>query len=185
MPAKQAGFFTEVPPKLTEWLRKFALGPPEGDNDETTALSLRSDRGRHSTTTPTVFTGASVLVVARSGAILGQSRSTRLWEDFGGARGESETSLETALRELGQETGLTAGDVDFGDRAPIVVEHKGHVHVVYVASTPSCSSAFEVSVDGTVTSIAATDGGLSSFACCRGFGNFFSSLTRNTRNTRR
>ena len=165
--------FTEVPPKLTEWLHKFALGPPEGDDDETTVLSLRSDHSRHSTTAPTVFTGASVLVVTRSGAILGQSRSSRLWEDFGGAREGSETSLETALRELGQETGLSAEDVDLGSRAPIVVSHKGHVHVVYVASTPARSPAFEVSADGIVFSTAETDGELSSFACFRGFDDFF------------
>ena len=112
-------------------------------------------------------------MVSRSGAILGQSRSSRLWEDFGGAREGSETPFATALRELSQETGLSAKDLEFGDRAPVVIEHAGHVHVVYVASIPARSSAFEVATDGTVLSTAETDGELSSFVCFRGFEDFF------------
>ena len=95
-------------------------------------------------------------MVCRHGVIIGQSRSSRLWEDFGGARGGSESPLDTALRELTQETGLTAGDLEFGDRSPVVIEHAGHVHVAFVASAQARSSAFVVASDGKVRSTASS-----------------------------
>ena len=111
--------FQSCPTKLTEWLQRFAPSPPPGSEQNGDSI-------------PHAFAGASVLVVCKHGAILGRSRHSGLWEDFGGARDESknERPFDTAVRELTEESGLTAGDLDFGDREPVVIDHNGHLHVV-------------------------------------------------------
>ena len=83
--------FLSCPTKLTEWLQRFAQSPPPGSEEE-------GDSTLHA------FTCASVLVVCKHGAVLGRSRHSGLWEDFGGARDEpkNERSFDTAVRELEQ-----------------------------------------------------------------------------------
>ena len=47
------------------------------------------------------FSGASVFVVSRHGALLG--RVGNIWHDFGGRRQEGETPHATAFREMHEE----------------------------------------------------------------------------------
>ena len=123
-------------------------------------------------------------MVCKYGVILGKSRHSGLWEDFGGARDESsnERPYDTAVRELTEESGLKPGDLDFGQRDPIIVSHAGHVHAVFVACMRDAScqgahgvqgAAFVVAPSGRVQSTAATDGELSEFVCLQSFDDYF------------
>ena len=148
--------FQTCPTKLTEWLQRFT--PPQPANTEPNDDS-----------SPLAFTGASALVVCKYSVILGKSRHSGLWEDFGGARKESsnERPYDTAVRELAEEPGLEPDDLDFGQREPIIVSHAGHVHAVFVACTRDVScqgahgvqgAAFVVTPSGRVQSTVAIDG---------------------------
>jgi 8-oxo-dGTP pyrophosphatase MutT (NUDIX family) len=160
--------FQTCPTKLTEWLQRFT--PPQPPNPETSGDSSPSQPRA-------AYTGASVFVVCKHGVILGKSRHTGLWEDFGGARDESKTErpYDTAVRELKEESGLEPRDLDFGQRDPIIVSHAGHVHAVFVARMIDTATAFVVEPSGRVQSTLATDGELSEFACLRSFDDYFAS----------
>ena len=168
--------FQTCPTKLTEWLQRFT--PPQPLNPE-------PDGDASPSPPPTAFTGASVLVVCKRGVILGKSRHTGIWEDFGGARDESrsERPYDTAVRELTEESGLKPCDLDFGQRDPVMVSHAGHVHAVFVAcmrdtgcrGSHGAQSAFVVAPSGRVQSTAETDGELTGFICLRSFDDYFAS----------
>ena len=139
--------FQTCPTKLTEWLQRFT--PPQPPNPEPSGDASPSQPRA-------AYTGASVLVVCKHGVILGKSRHTGLWEDFGGARDESrnERPYDTAVRELKEESGLEPRDLDFGQRDPIIVSHAGHVHAVFVARMIDTATAFVVEPSGRVQSTA-------------------------------
>ena len=85
------------------------------------------------------FSGASVFVVCRHGALLG--RAGNFWQDFGGRRKIGETPHATAFREMREEIGLTAAHVDLVQNQPIWVVHAGYRHAVFVATMTEASRA--------------------------------------------
>ena len=94
--------------------------------EETPHAALTDGIGPGST-----FSGASVFVVSRHGALLG--RAGNIWQDFGGRREIGETPHATAFREMNEEIGLTAAHVDLVHDQPIRVVHAGYRHAVFVA----------------------------------------------------
>ena len=96
------------------------------------------------------FTGASVLVVCGDGCLLGRSRHDGFWHDFGGRRDDDidENPIQTAERELREETGLELASLVLVNQRPVVVEHKENVHAVFVAVMPDAvrsSAGFDAS----------------------------------------
>ena len=127
-----------------------------------------------------VFTGASVLVVCGDGCLLGRSRHDGFWHDFGGRRDDDsdENPIQTAERELREETGLELASLVLANHRPVVVEHKGNVHAVFVAVMPDAvrsSAGFDADANGVIGGNNVGDGELTAFAVCRDFDSFFAS----------
>ena len=83
------------------------------------------------------FSGASVFVVCKHGAIMG--RANGIWQDFGGRRKRGETPYATAFREMREEIGLTAGHVGILHDQPTWVVHAGYRHAVFIATLPEAN----------------------------------------------
>ena len=126
------------------------------------------------------FTDASVLVVCGDGCLLGRSRHDGFWHDFGGRRDDDndENPIQTAERELREETGLELASLVLANHRPVVVEHKGNVHAVFVAIMPDAvrsRAGFDADVNGVIRGNNVGDGELTAFAVCRDFDSFFAS----------
>ena len=112
-------------------------GATAGSNMRARGSPARRARRRHRPSG--TFSGASVFVVSRHGALLG--RAGNIWHDFGGRRKIGETPHATAFREMREEIGLTAAHVDLVQSQPIWVVHAGYRHAVFVATITEASRA--------------------------------------------
>ena len=159
---------SDLPPNSVGSYLSSPRGPPAARPIETPPYSSTLD----------TFTGASVLVVCGDGYLLGRSKFDGFWHDFGGQRNDDETPIRTAERELREETGLKLASLDLANLHPVVVEHKGNVHAVFVAIMPDAvrsSASFDANADGVICGENIGDGELTAFAVCRDFGSFFES----------
>ena len=79
------------------------------------------------------FTGAGFFLIGEQGWLAGIG-PTRYWQDFGGKRKPGETALQTAAREMKEETGIEAGALT--TLHTHVTFKNEHVYVIHVARAP-------------------------------------------------
>ena len=79
------------------------------------------------------FTGARFFLIGEQGWLAGIG-PTRYWQDFGGKRKPGETALQTAAREMKEETGIVA-DALTTLHTHVTFKNE-HVYVIHVARAP-------------------------------------------------
>ena len=79
------------------------------------------------------FTGAGFFLIGEHGWLAGIG-PTRYWQDFGGNRKPGETALQTATREMKEETDIVADELT--TLHTHVTFKNEHVYVIHVARAP-------------------------------------------------
>ena len=77
------------------------------------------------------FTGAGFFLINTNGWVAGLGKNG-LWQDFGGWREQNETPIQTATRELREETGIDASTVRML-APPYWMRKDEHVYVIHIA----------------------------------------------------
>ena len=77
------------------------------------------------------FTGAGFFLINTNGWVAGLGKNG-LWQDFGGRREQNESPIQTAARELQEETGIDASTVRML-APPYWMRKDEHVYVIHIA----------------------------------------------------
>ena len=118
-PTRENGRATETEPPATA-IQQAGPSVPLARPDETPTTHPHAH-----------FTGAGFFLINTNGWVAGLGKNG-LWQDFGGWREQNETPIQTATRELREETGIDASTVRML-APPYWMRKDEHVYVIHIA----------------------------------------------------